>query len=80
MFTDYNVNVELNSSSLVTEEVDSGGLFSSGISFSRFTSLVTLGVGLPVDTPDWFTNLFMMWQIAFLIITIGWFISSIWNG
>ena len=76
----YTVDVELNSTSLTAGEVDSGGLFGTGVDFGRFASLISVGVGLPSDTPSWFTFIFALWQSIFLIFTIGFFISSIWNG
>lgn len=67
---------ELNS----TETEYTGGVFGSGISFGRFAGLITIGIGLPPDTPSWFATMFLLWQSCFLIFSVGWFISSIWNG
>lgn len=63
-----------------TETEYTGGVFGSGISFGRFIGLITIGIGLPADTPSWFSIMFMLWQSCFLIFSIGWFVSSIWNG
>lgn len=70
----------LNSSELQTDEIDTGGLFGSGVSFGRFFVFVTAGFGLPDDTPVWFQIMFSTWSILFLIFTVGFLISSIWNG
>jgi hypothetical protein len=71
----------LTGSDLTSNETQySGGVFGSGISFARFAGLITIGVGLPNESPAWFVTLFFMWQSIFLIFSVGWFISSIWNG
>lgn len=78
---DYNSTISLNSTEGLTEdEQDTGGLFSAGVSFSRFFGLITVGIGLPGDVPVWFKVLFMTWQTMFLILSIGFVIASIWNG
>jgi len=76
----YELNVELNDSDLSSSEVDTGGVFSGGIDFGRFATLITVGIGLPDDTPTWFAWIFAIWQTMFLIFTVGFFISSIWDG
>jgi len=76
----YNVTIDLNDSELQDEEVDTGGLFGTGVSFSRFFAFVGFGVGLPEDTPSWFNAMFIIWESMMLIFTIGFIISSIWNG
>lgn len=63
-----------------TETGYTGGSFGSGISFARFAGLITVGIGLPVDTPSFFKIAFAAWQTLFLIFTVGWFINSIWSG
>jgi len=78
--TDYNYTNPLNSSDVSSGEIDTGGLFGTGISFSRWLGLVTVGIGLPDDTPNWFEIMFVAWQTLILILTIGFIISSIWNG
>lgn len=67
-------------SSLSPGESGTGGLFGSGISFARFAGLITIGVGLPSDTPSWAASLFIIWQTVWLLFTIGFVVSSIWNG
>lgn len=76
----YNLNVDLNNSDLNSAELDQGGLFNTGVDFGRFTSLITIGVGLPSDTPSWFSWTFAIWQTIVLIFSVGFIISSIWNG
>lgn len=77
-YTDSTAN--LSATNISASEIDTGGIFGTGISFGRFVGLVTIGVGLADDTPSWFQTIFMVWQTGFLIFSVGWFISSIWNG
>jgi len=76
----YNSTININDSGLSSEETDSGGLFSSGVSLSRFFAFVTFGIGLPDDTPSWFSIIFALWQTILTVFTIGFIISSIWDG
>lgn len=76
---DYNFS-QLNNSELTSQEIDRGGLFNTGVSFTRFFGLVTIGLGLPDDTPSWFQVMFSLWQTFVLIFTVAFIISSIWNG
>ena len=77
---DYNTTIVLNDSELQDEEIDLGGLFGTGVSFSRFFGFVGFGIGLPEDTPSWFNGIFIIWQSMISIFTIGFIISSVWNG
>lgn len=76
----YSSSVELNSTDISEPEIDTGGLFSSGVSFGRFFTLITAGIGLPDDTPAWFGIMFSAWQIIINILAVGFIISSIWDG
>ena len=76
----YNNTIEINDTALGSEEVDTGGLFGIGVSFTRFVGLVGFGVGLPGDTPDWFQVIFIVWQSLVTVLSIMFFISSIWDG
>lgn len=70
----------LNDTDLSTPETDTGGLFTTGVSFGRFFTLMLFGVGLPGSTPVWFVVLFSAWQTLVTILTAGFIISAIWNG
>lgn len=70
----------VNTSAPAASEMDKGGLFGTGIDFGRFFGLVTIGVGLPSDTPSWASALFIIWQSGWLVFTLGFVIASIWNG
>jgi hypothetical protein len=78
--TGFSTNVNLNNSALTSSEIDQGGLFGTGISFTRFFTLVTFGIGLPSDTPSWFMVIFALFQTCMTIFAVGFVISSIWNG
>lgn len=80
VFSGYSSNIELNESALSSGEIDQGGLFGTGVSFSRFFTLITFGIGLPLDTPSWFLLMFGMWQTIVTIFSVGFIISSIWDG
>jgi len=76
----YNNTIALNDSSLSSEEIDEGGFFGTGVSFGRFFGWVGFGVGLPSDTPLFFSLLFIAWSTLMTILTIMWIINSIWSG
>lgn len=80
LYDDYSHNIDLNSTNINPDEIDRGGLFGTGISFGRFAGMVAFGVGLPDDTPAWFSIIFIFWQSIVTILTLGFIISSIWNG
>lgn len=80
LFSGYTNPVNLNDSHLSSTEVDKGGLFGTGVDFGRFFSLVTVGIGLPADTPAWFRIFFSFWQIMVLIFSVGFILSAIWDG
>ena len=77
----YSGGITLNSTEALTDsEIDSGGFFDSGVDFGRFFMLISLGIGLPDTFPTWFSMIFMFWQIIITTLTVGFVISSIWNG
>jgi len=78
--TGYTQEFNLDSRELQASETDTGGVFGSGISFSRFTGLISLGIGLPSATASWFKLLFAVWQTGLLIFSIGFVLDSIWGG
>jgi hypothetical protein len=78
--TGASTSINLNSTNINADELDRGGLFGTGVSFGRFVGLVTVGIGLPPDTPSWFAVMFAVWQTIILILSIGFVISSIWDG
>lgn len=73
-------NINLNDTDVSTGELDTGGLFSTGVSFKRFVGFVGFGLGLGGDTPLWFKIIFATWQTIVSIMALGFIISSIWNG
>lgn len=79
-YSGYTNNINLNSTNMTSGEIDQGGLFGTGVSFGRFIGLVTIGIGLPADTPSWFLMFFFTWQTLVTVFTVGFVIASIWNG
>jgi len=65
---------------LEADETRGVGFWTSAISFGRFAVLVVFGVGLPSDTPVFFSMIFMALQTMVSIVTVGFFISSLWDG
>ena len=80
IYDDVDVNIDLNSTGITPDEYDRGGLFGTGISFGRFFGMIGFGVGLSDDTPAWFNLIFVFWQTVITILSLGFVISSIWNG
>jgi len=77
---DFTYQVVLNDSVVSENEIDTGGLFGTGVDFGRYLGFVTIGIGLPGDTPGWFQLMFSLWQSAVLLFSLGFVISSIWDG
>lgn len=78
---DYNTGtINLNVTSLSEDEQDTGGLFSSGVSFGRFATFTLFGIGLPANYPIWIVYFFGIWQSIITIFTIGFFLDSLWSG
>lgn len=73
-------NSNLNTANISSSELDKGGFFGTGIDFARFAGLVTIGVGLPSNTPAVFQVIFIIVQSAILLFTVGFVVSAIWNG
>jgi len=78
--TGYNITIDLNDSDISDDEIDTGGLFSTGIDLGRFIKFVGFGIGLPDDTPSGFKFVFALWQTMITVFTVGFVISSIWDG
>lgn len=76
----YSVDAPLNDSTYGVDETDTGGLFSTGVSFGRFIGFALFGIGLPSSTPTWMAILISIWQTLWTIFTAGFLISSIWDG
>lgn len=73
-----NTTFQFNNSQISGDEQDTGGIFGSGVSFSRF--LMFVGIGYGIDAPLFFQLIFSTWQIIINIFALGFFISAIWNG
>ena len=77
---DTTVTASLNSSAMGAEELESGGLFTTGVSLARFAGFVLFGVGLPSAMPTLVAYLLAIFQSCVTIFTVGFVISAIWNG
>lgn len=74
-------NISFNQTTGLNEDdIDKGGLFGSGVSFTRYIGFVTLGFGLPDDVPNYVRIGMTSWAILIDIFVIGFIISSIWDG
>lgn len=79
-FNGYSTNVNLNSTELQSQEIDSGGLFNTGVDFGRFIAFVGFGI-IPADNVPFVLQLILsLWQSLLTIFTVGFVISGIWNG
>ena len=75
-----NTTFEVNSSALQSSEIDSGGLFGTGVSFGRFFGIIIFGIGLPNSIGVIPAFIFGLWQSIITIFTVSVIISAIWNG
>ena len=71
--------VNLNSSD-ITEDEQATGIFDVLPDFFRFIAFVGFGIGLPSEVPVIFATIFALWQSMLTVFTIGFIISSIWDG
>ena len=78
--TGYSTNIDLNTTTLQSDEIDTGGAFTGGVSFVRYLVFIGFGIGLSPDTPSWFAIIYAGWSTLLTIFTMGFIISSIWNG
>ncbi len=76
----FSTNVDLNATDITSEEIDTGGIFGTGVSFVRFAVMVLFGIGLPSGTPSWFAIMFASWQTLVTIFSVGFIVSSVWDG
>lgn len=76
---DYSSTININSSD-ITEDETATGVFDVLPDVGRFIAFVGFGIGLPEDTPEFFALTFALWQSFLTLFTIGFIISSIWDG
>ena len=78
----YSQNVNINSTGFDSSEIDSGGFFTGLIgiftAMGRFIAFIGFGI-TPIlsGTP---ALIFILWEIFFNIISIGFIISCFWDG
>jgi len=80
-------NISLNSSDYSNSSgyVPGQSDFFSGIwnfikGIPKALGFIFFGLGLPSDTPAWFSYMFMLWQTGIFILAILFIIGAIWNG
>lgn len=84
--SDYNVSgAGVNSSGVdLGTEINSGGFFGGVIGIftaaGRFFGLITLGLGLPSDTPTWMQFFISTFNLIIFIAAILLVISLFWDG
>jgi len=80
--TDANTTTDLStlSGNVTGSELELGGFFSVGVSFLRFAGFIAFGIGLPADTPTAMVTVFIIFESCLTILTVGFIISSIWDG
>lgn len=76
----YSTNVNLTRTAMNPDELEQGGFFTTGVSLTRFAGFVLFGVGLPSTTPLSIRTVFVIWQSLVTILSIGFVLSSIWDG
>lgn len=70
----------INGSSISSTEIDTGGLFTIGVSVLRFVGFVGFGIGFPSSLPLWFLVSMIIIQSAISMFTVGFIIDSVWSG
>lgn len=73
--TELDVSAFDNSSQMEIESV-----FDLGNAFGRFFIFLGFGVGLPEDTPTWFSTIVIVWQSLMFVVVLGFLYQSIRGG
>lgn len=75
-----NTTAILNDTSLTANETDTGGVFSGGVDFGRFFLLVSFGFDADSTAPYFIQFLIILFQSVVTVFSVGFVISSIWDG
>lgn len=79
--TGYTNTIDLNETALdPTSELDKGGFFTQGVSFTRFFGIILFGIGLPSTVPTGLIIAVFLWQTVMTILSLLWIFSAIWDG
>lgn len=70
----------MGNSTLAANEQTDPGLWAAVVSFGRFFGFVALGIGLPGGLPGVIYLFVFLIQTGITIFSVGFVISSIWNG
>jgi hypothetical protein len=76
----YNITIELNDSEMQDDEIDTGGIFSTGVSFARFIGMVLFGYGIFPDAPMIISTIFALIQSCLTVFTVAFVMSMFWDG
>ena len=81
VFTDagFNSTININATD-ITEGETATGVFDVLPDLARFIGFVGFGIGIPGDVPEFFQLLFTLFQTTITLLSIGWVVSSIWDG
>lgn len=81
LFNDFSSNIDINSiNSTGLSTVNPNPVENILTFLARFVGWVFFGVGLPSDTPTFFSVPFVVFQVVVTILFIAFIISSIYNG
>lgn len=76
----FSTTINMNDTSLNSGDIDKGGFFTTGVSFTRYLAFIGFGIGLSADTPSWFQIVYSAFAVAMNIFLIAWIVSSVWDG
>ena len=74
-----NSTVNINGSG-ISEDEQATGIFDVLPDLGRIIAFVGFGIGLPDTVPTAFAITFAIWQTLITVFTVGFIISSIWDG
>ena len=80
--TDYTSTADMNATGFGDNEsiMEIESAWDLGSAFGRFFLFLGFGVGLPEDTPTWFSVIFIMWQTIMFMLVLGFLYQSIRGG
>ena len=79
--TDYTSDADLDVSEFDnSSQMEIESVYDLGNAFGRFFMFLGFGVGLPEDTPTWFSVMFISWQSLMFMFVLGFLYQSIRGG
>lgn len=55
-------------------------VINAGEVLGRYVDVIDGRFNIGDDAPEWFQLMFAVWQSIWILFTIGFFISAVWNG